>query len=966
MLRAGDVTFAPGPLPDADRNDSHYICKEDYYVIIDVIQIPVTTAPPTGTVTFLFTDIEGSTRLSQQYPDAMPALLARHNAILSQTIETYNGFVFQITGDSFSAAFHSASEALCAALEIQRSLYQERWSPAPIKVRMGIHTGGAQAETDSGEIRYSGYTTLALTQRIMAAGHGGQVLLSRTAHDLTRDKLPEQAGLVDMGECTLKDILHPEQLYQLTATDLPSEFPPLKTLESFNHNLPPQLTSFIGREKEIDELKKLIAEHRLITLTGSGGAGKTRLALQVAGNLLTLFSGGVWFVELAPVDDPALVTQTLLSVFKLREDDTHRTSLEILQDYLRSKTALLILDNCEHLIEACAQVSESILRACPKLKILASSREALGIPGEIPYRVPSFKTPTPADLLHLETPLEIDSIRLFVERGTITKPDFRLTKENTPFVAQICSRLDGIPLAIELAAARVKVLSPEQIASRLDDRFRLLTGGARTALPRQQTLRAMIDWSYSLLSDAEKMVFRRLAVFTGGWTLEAAEFVCRVGNEGPDILDLMSRLVDKSLVTGEESNGEIRYHRLETIRQYARERFFETEEVEAIRDRHLAYYVQLSEEIERGLQGPGRKLWAQRSEAEQENLRTAIEWGLARDSESSLRIAVSMIFGISFGGYSVEGFRWLRDSMPAMESTLSVIPPALRAKSLDALAFIYISVGRGPDAYKYAEQSIALYRQLDDKSGLASALLVASLSLESAGQLDQAETALKEALALARSEENGFVISWVLNTLARVTARLHGDMQAAWDLTEEALRLANDAEMVWQVADVYEMRGYLAAHSGRYEEARLWFEKAMDAFRDVGADFSVLLNKSNLAHLERQFGHHQQALERYRETIVGFHDVGQLGAVAHQLECFGFLAIEDDQNERALKLFAAADGLREKVASPMTSDEQTYFDEQIKVLRQKLDAHQFDRIWTNGRALTMEQALDFAVGENTE
>jgi predicted ATPase/class 3 adenylate cyclase len=931
-------------------------------------QIPVITTPPTGTVTFLFTDIEGSTRLSQQHPEAMPVLLARHNQILRETIEAHNGFVFQIIGDSFSAAFRSAGDAVLAALEVQRSLHREPWSPAPVKVRMGIHSGAAQAsvDADSGEILYSGYTTLALTQRVMTAGHGGQILLSRIAQELTRDHLPAQAQLIDMGECSLKDILHPEQLYQLAVNDLPSEFPPLKTLETFNHNLPTQLTSFIGREKEIDELKKLIAEHRLITLTGSGGAGKTRLALRVASDLLRSFASGIWFVELAPLADPALVTQTLLSVLKLREDPPgHRTPLEVLQDHLHAKTALLILDNCEHLIEACARVSESLLQVCPKLKILASSREALGIPGEIPYRVPSLKTPNPSDLLHLTNPLEIDSIRLFVERGTTTKPDFRLTKENTPFVAQICSRLDGIPLAIELAAARVKVLSPEQIASRLDDRFRLLTGGARTALPRQQTLRAMIDWSYSLLSDPEKTLFRRLAVFTGGWTLEAAEFVCGEGREGPDILDLMSRLVDKSLVSDEESNDEIRYHRLETIRQYSRERFFETDEVEAIRDRHLAYYVQLSEEIERGLQGRERKPWAQRSKAEQENLRTAIEWGLARNPERSLRIAANMLFGNSFGGYSVEGFHWLRDSMPAMESTLPVIPPALRAKFLGALTFIYVSIGQERLAYEYAEKSIAIYRQLEDRSGLAMALLVGSITLESYGRLVQAETGLKEALALAQSDENHFLGVWILNTLARVTARLHGDIQAAWDLTEEALRLASEAAREGQVADVYEMRGFLAAYGGRYEEARLLFEKARDAFQALGADFNVLLNKNNLAHLERQFGNHQQALERYRETIVGFYEVGQVGAVAHQLECFGFVAMADDQNERALKLFAAADALREKIASPMTAEEQPYFDEQIKALRQTLDARQFDRVWASGRALTMEQALDFALGEDS-
>ena len=941
--------------------------KRCIYVIIAVPQVTVKTAPPTGTVTFLFTDIEGSTRLSQQYPDAMPALLARHHQILRENIEAQNGVVFQIIGDSFSAAFPSAGEALSAALGAQRSLHREPWSPAPIKVRMGIHTGTAQAEAVSGEVRYDGYTTLALTQRIMSAGHGGQVLLSRTAHELTRAKLPEQVRLVDLGECNLKDILHPEHLYQLAATDLPSEFPPLKALESFQHNLPPQLTSFIGREKEIDELKQLIAGQRLITLTGSGGAGKTRLALRVAGDLLHGFVNGVWFVELAPLDDPELVTQTLLSLFKLREDDPqgHRSSLEILQDHLRSRSILLILDNCEHLIEACARVSESLLRTCPELRILASSREALGVPGEMSYRVPSLRTPGPDDLLHLEHPMEIDSIRLFVERGTTAKPDFRLTKENTQFVAQVCSRLDGIPLAIELAAARVNVLSPEQIASRLDDRFRLLTGGARTALPRQQTLRAMIDWSYSLLSEAEKTLFRRLAVFTGGWTLEAAEFVCGEDREGPDVLDLMSRLMDKSLITSEDSDGGIRYHRLETIRQYSRERFFETGEVEAIRDRHLTCYAQVSEEIEQGLQGPSRKLWVHRSGSEQENMRTAIEWGLVRDLESALRITANMVVGIASGGYSVKSFVWLREILQAKETTLPAIPPPLRAKALAALAFIYISVGKEREASAFAEQAVALYRQLDDRRWLASVMLLATRTLESSGKLVEAETALNEALVVARSDQNALVTIWLLITLARVTVRLHGEARAAWDFTEEALRLARDAELDGQVADVYEVRGFLAVYSGQYEQARAFFEKSMLIYQGMDADFNLLLNKSSLAHLERQFGHHQQALELYRETIVGFRNMGQLGAVAHQLECFGFLAMVEAQNERALKLFAAADALREKVGAPMTSEEQAYFDEQMDVLRQNMDTGQFERIWNSGRALTMEQALGFALEENT-
>ena len=432
---------------------------------------------------------------------------------------------------------------------------------------MGIHTGIAHLESSSSDTHYSGYTTLALTQRIMAVGHGGQVLLSQAAHDGTKDRLPEQVKLIDMGERRLKDVQRIEHLYQIAVPDLPSEFPPLNTLELFSHNLPAQLTSFIGREQEITEIKKCIADNRMVTLTGSGGAGKTRLSLQVGMECLNQFSNGVWLAELAPVADPALVPQTLIFIFNLRED-RHRSALEILIDHLRTKTILLLLDNCEHLIGACAQICDTLLRACPKLKILATSREALGITGEMPYRVPSLIIADPENLPTLQQLEKVDSIHLFLERAATAKPDFVLTKDNASFVAQVCSRLDGIPLAIELAASRVKMLTPEQIAARLDDRFRLLTGGSRTALPRQQTLRATIDWSYSLLSEEEKSLFRRLAVFVGGWTLEATKSVCGEERDGVDVLDLLTRLVDKSLVFVEETSAENRYHRLETIRQY--------------------------------------------------------------------------------------------------------------------------------------------------------------------------------------------------------------------------------------------------------------------------------------------------------------------------------------------------------------------------------------------------------------
>jgi len=920
---------------------------------------------PSGTVTFLFTDIEGSTKLAQQYPDAMPALLARHNEILNQAIESHNGFVFRVIGDLFSASFHDANDALQAAVEAQRNLHNEPWSPASIKVRMGIHTGAAQLEIENKENTYSGYATLALTQRIMSAGHGGQILLSQSTYDLTRDRLPENAHLVDMGERRLKDIHRPERLYQLSVPDLPAEFAPLNTLESFQHNLPAQLTSFIGRKKEIDEIKKLVAVNRIVTLTGSGGAGKTRLSLQVGAECLKQFSDGVWFVELAPVIDPTLIVQTLLSIFNLRED-SHRTALEVLIDYLRAKTLLLMLDNCEHLIEVCARISENLLHVCPKIKILASSREALGIAGEVSYRVPSLATPNPEQLPALEKLSELDSIRLFSERATTAKSDFKLTEDNAAFVAQICFRLDGIPLALELAAARVKMLSPEQIAARLDDRFRLLTGGSRTALPRQQTLRAMIDWSYSLLSEPEKTLFRRLAVFVGGWSLEAAESICGEEGSESDVLDLLTRLADKSLVFSEESTGEIRYHRLETIRQYSREKFLETDEVEAIRDRHLAFYVQFVEEAERQMRGRARRLWVRRLGAEQDNLRTAMEWGQVRNPESALRIAASLPIFWTAGGYSAEGFRWIQRAMlENMEKFKEGKQPLLRAKGLGGVSFLYMSLGDNLNGRRAAEESVALYRQSQDKNGLAYALAILAFPLEFLGELLQAEAALMESIAIARSENNAFVLVSALNNLTRVTLNLHSDTDAAERYADEAIRVSREEGIEWTTAVAHEMKGIIAIHRKDYDEARTLIEKAIQAYHEVGAYFNVIIARSALAHMERLSGNYATALNIYRETIVAFRDIGQMGAVAHQLECFGFIALAHNHPERALQLFAAANALREKGGTPMTPDEQIYFDGQLKVLSDKLEKTQFDSIWSKGKPMTMEQAIQFAlVGKN--
>jgi predicted ATPase/class 3 adenylate cyclase len=918
---------------------------------------------PSGTVAFLYTDIEGSTPLWEREPEQMRAALARHDAILRAAIAEQGGHVYKVIGDAFQAAFDVPARAVAAALAAQRALAGERWpTSGPIRVRMGLHVGPAEAEGDD----YASTHTLNRVARVMSAGHGGQALLTLALAELVRERLPSGVTLRDLGRHRLKGLTQLEHLFQLVAPDLPADFPPLQSLGASPNNLPVQLTRFIGRDAEVAEVKRLVSLSRLVTLTGSGGCGKTRLAIQAASELGVHYPNGVWFIELAPVTDPELVSQTILSILNLRED-SHRIALDVLIDYLRAKTLLLVLDNCEHLIEACAHVSEALLRACPKLCILATSREALGVAGEAAYHVPSLHAPNPAQLPSLDRLEEVDSIRLFVERAATAKPGFTLTPENAAFLAQICYRLDGIPLALELAASRVKALSPKQIASRLDDRFRLLTGGSRTALPRQQTLRAMMDWSYSLLAEQEQTLFRRLAVFVGGWTLEAAEAVCGEGSSRFDVLDLLARLVDKSLIFTEESTGETRYHRLETIRQYSRERFFETDDVETVRDRHLEFFAQFAELVDEELKGGEQIVWQNRMAAELDNLRAALEWGLSRNPDSALRIAGAANLFWTAAGYSLEGFRW---TTKALEQVEQIPEPtgvsveqrrAARARALRGLARLYLSLGDNASAKRAAEESVALYRQSRDRRGLSFALVVLAYPLEFLGERARAEAVLQESHAIARAEGDVYVICRSLNLLARVMVDLHRDLDVSQRYVEESLRLAQEAGLRSQEAQAWEISGIIAMHAGDDAGARADFQESVRVYQEVGATFNVILEKSNLAHLERRLGNTASALEYYRETIVAFREIGQTGAVAHQLECFGFIAVAQDQPERALQLLGAANALREKGGTPMTPDEQITFDERLKALREKMDSLKFDSLWSHGRALAMESAIAYAL-----
>lgn len=484
---------------------------------------------PTGTVTFLMTDVEGSTKLWEKYPERMRTVMSRHDSIATDVIGRSGGTLIKSRGegDSLFIVFGRSSDAVAAALDLQRSLVAEPWpEETPVRVRMALHTG----EADLREGDYYGQTVNRCA-RLRAIGHGKQVLLSSSAAQLARSALPVGAELLEHGQHGLRDIEGTEEVFQLLHPELPADFPRLRSTHPTN--LPRQLTTFIGREKEIAEVRHLLlASVPLLTLTGSGGCGKTRLGIEAAGEMLTEYEDGVFLVELAALSDPALVPQTAAAAVGVREEPG-RPILQTLTDFLREKRLLLLLDNCEHLLDACAQLAETLLKNSPKLQILASSREGLSIDGETSYRIPSLSMPEMKSNVTAGEIADFEAVRLFQERARAAQSTFTLTDQNASAVAQLCVRLDGIPLAIELAAARVKALSVEQIAARLDDRFRLLTGGSRTALPRQQTLRAMIDWSYDLLTPKEQTLLRRLAVFAGGWTLEAAEKVCAddVGGE---------------------------------------------------------------------------------------------------------------------------------------------------------------------------------------------------------------------------------------------------------------------------------------------------------------------------------------------------------------------------------------------------------------------------------------------------
>ena len=968
--------------------------------------------PPTGIVTFLFTDIEGSTRLLQQLGESYAEVLAQQRRLIRDAFKGRGGHEIDTAGDGLFVAFHRATQAVSAAIEAQRAITDHPWPEnAPVRVRMGLHTGEATL-TEEGYVGMDVHRSA----RICSAGHGGQILLSQTMRDLVENELPEGVSLLDLGEHRLKDLQHPEQVFQLLTPDLPADFPSLKSLDTLPNNLPRQLTSFIGREREIEEVKNLFSTTYLLTLTGSGGCGKTRLGLQVVSDILEEFPDGVWVVELAALSDPTLVPQEVASALGVREVPDSPLQ-DTLSNYLQSKGLLLMLDNCEHLIEACSTLSNTLLHSCPNLKILVASREALGIAGESTYRVPSLSLPDPKSLPPAENLTMFEAVRLFIDRAIAGVSTFRVTDDNAPDVAQICHRLDGIPLAIELAASRIKVLEVEEINDRLNDRFRLLTGGSRTSLPRQQTLRAAIDWSYNLLSESERVLLNRLSVFMGGWTLPAAEAICAdEGMEEYEILDTLTQLVEKSLVvaegasSGKEVGGKKRYSLLETVRQYGRDKLLESGEGEGLRGRHLDWFLELAEQAEPELLGPDQMEWTDRLEVEHDNLRAALEWALGSGGEpkegdpkesgdpdrsgdsgkslsdsrspsaemvgaqhtvrastdSPLRLAGALSWFWGNRGYYNEGYHWLEVSLsrssrePASERTKSA-----RAKALQGAGWMLYGKSDYKRAVALYEESLALYRKLEDKGGIGSSLRGLGMISGWQGEYVRGSELLEDSLALFREvgDKQGIAFSLFLLSLP---VSEQGDHERAMALCEESLALHRELGSKGGIMHSLVNLGHVLLRRGDLERAKELMEESLALGRELRNKRFMAYSSTHLGLVALGQDDHDRATQLFKESLVLYRELGIKHFIAQCLEGLAGVAVAQGVPERGARLLGAAEKLREVIGSPLPPSEQAEVDRYSAALREKLDEETFKARWAEGRAMPLEEAIEFALQTEAE
>jgi predicted ATPase/class 3 adenylate cyclase len=915
-----------------------------------------------GTITFLFTDIEGSTPLWESHPGEMRRALDQHNTILQQAMASHDGRVFKIVGDEFQVAFTDPTKAVKAAIDAQRQLMNASWpeTTGGLRVRMGIHTGEAQAE-ESGD--YASTHTLNRAARISAAGHGGQILISLVSAELARESLGGDVQFHDMGEHRLKGMTHPEHIFQVIVPGLQQDFPPLATHTYAHHNLPLLRTAFIGREREIAQVKSLVGSSRLVTLTGFGGIGKSRLSLQAAHELLDDYPEGVWWVELAPVSNPERVVDAIAEVLSVREQ-ADRSLIETLEIELCDDRRLLILDNCEHLIEACAHLVDRLLASCANLHVLTSSREPLHVEGEVTLHVPALTLPKDGST-DVESLKASEAGLLFLERARAVLPDFELTLSNRQAVQQVCQRLDGIPLAIELAAARVPVMPVAQIAARLDHVFRLLTGGSRTALPRQQTLQATIDWSYQMLSPVEKNFFQRLSIFAGGWTLDAASMVCK--DQAIDeylALDLLTNLVEKSLVILDRRPGrERRYRFLETLRQYARVKLEEKGYVEIYASRHLDYYLQYAEQKAEELSSADQVKALKQMEVEGDNFRAALTWSLSNseNAKASVRMAIALGSFWLVRGNLQEGRSWM-SAVLAEEATCACAEE--RAMALDLAAMMAYRQSDYPESKAAWEESLQISRELgqEGKSGVQLALTGLAMTASEVGDYQTAPQLLGEALEISRQLGDELGEADILRNLAWAAMR-PGDYRSAREYLGQAGILFRRLNEKVGLSSTLSGLGEVATRQGELERARALLEEALELRRELDNKWGIGATLGTLGWVAILAADYAGAWRLLGESLTVRRELGDKGGIAWCLEKLALTAQLQGQGRRAARLYGAASAIRKSIDSVIDPVDQPEYEMRVADLQGILGEDEFHRYWSEGERMGVDQAVEVALGE---
>ncbi len=953
---------------------------------------------PTGTVTLLFTDMEGSTRLLQQLGEGYAGVLNECRELLREAFRRHHGYEVDSQGDSFFVAFTRATDAVSAAVAAQRVLFTHAWPDGvTVGVRIGLHTGEPQLASE-------GYIGLDVhhAARIMSVGHGGQVLLSQTTCELVKQNLPDGVSLRDLGEHRLKDLQRPGRVFQLIITGLPADFPPLKSLDNRPNNLPIQLTPFIGREQEMATVLDFLQreEVRLLTLTGPGGTGKTRLGLQIAAELSEAFSDGVYFVNLAPLSDPELVIPTIAQTLDIKEI-ADQTLLSLLKASLHWKQLLLLLDNFEQVIGAAMYVAE-LLATCPMLKVLVTSRAALHLRGEQEFAVPPLAVPDPKRLPDLATLSQYEAMALFIQRAQAVKPEFQVTNVNAPAVAEIRVRLDGLPLAIELAAARIKVLPPQALLARLGQRLTVLTSGARDAPARQQTLRNTIEWSYQLLDAKEQRLFRRLSIFVGGCTFEAIEAVCATldtDTEAGQVFERVASLIDKSLLQhSDQEDEEPRLVILETIREYGLEALAANGEMESGRRAHAAYYLVFAEEAEPELEGSQQAMWLKRLEEEHDNLRAAMQWSLEQGEdghgrEMALRLGGALRrFWIMHGHWS-EGRNLLERALVGSKG----VTASVQANALIAAASLANMQSDNDRVKALCEESLALCQKLGDTRGIALSLRLLGVAAARRGSLDAARSLNEEALVLFRElgDNEGAALSLYnlavqfihQGEYARVRAlfeeslAMHRELGSKWGIASSLRGLANvlfasqdDQATVRAlleeslapsmevgdkegIANCFFLSGQLALSQGDAATASSLAEESLVLNREIGKPESTAESLWLLARVATVQGAPAAARALYEQSLAIATEGNYKWDIAFSLE--GLAGVVAAQGEPAwgAQLWGAAEALREVISSPIPPVERADYERSVAVASTQLGEKAFAAIWAEGRAMTPEQAF---------